>query len=645
MNAKVELTSKITSGEAVSDRHFGLNFVFEYERIGDRSWELFDDIAEMLDIPFLRYPSGGAAEKIFDIYSPNATRFVTPEGKVLKLMGLDRFLDYAASVGMQTTLVVPTAQLLELVPSDRFRDFDPDHEAAVRDFIRLALERAGPQGIAAFELGNEYEGHMTSVEYGRVASALAKIVQEEIDQYSADLPARTRFDEPDITVQVWAQSAHGNKSPDDLAQRNQTVMDQFDATEMAAVDALAGHFYYLEGRHPGQVNEHRYDNIDVAIGYAADLMRAWERAGHAGLDFVFSEWNVLFKSTSGLGLSQAPVLLEMFTSFLAEGVDHLDFWSAQYKATSLAQADGQLMTAGVLFDLLKQNVLGGEVLDLPQTSDDYALHGFDLGDQVVLFISSLTSAEQNISVALSEEWSGYGVSALTRIGVDEGGTDGKYRDLRGLEAHEDPDATLDITHGDGAVARRADGFELDLGAHEVAMVTLDDMARPVNLKGTDGVDLLTLTPAGGQVKGLGGDDVLRSGSGDDRLEGGDGNDLLVGSRGVDAMLGDRGRDTFEFRSLPTLTTIEDFEPGRDVFDFNALSFQSARFVLDLGQTGFARMSSDTSDDPYEALTVSARQRGEDVHVLFSEAGGVSGRIVVKDVLLGDLSLADFGFGS
>lgn len=647
MSTRVRLTDKFETGETVAESHFGLNFVFEYERIGDRPWEKFDDIAESLDTQFIRYPGGTAAETVFDIYDPNATRFVKPDGEVLNLMGLDRFLDYTSAQEMQPIIIVPTYALMHYPDGDSRKDFNPIHEDAVRAFVRSALEQAGPSGIKAFELGNEYESYMTSIEYGRVASSLAEIVQDEIDQYKADLPASATFNEPDISVQIWGQSVHGGISLEELELRNERVMAEFDDTEMAAVDALVSHFYYYEGRHDGEVNEHRYDNIDTSISYATDLMQDWARAGHTGLDFVFSEWNVLFQSDSNIGLSQAPVLLEMFTSFISQGVDQLDFWSAQYHATSLAQSNGQMMMAGILFELMKDNVMGGEVLDLPQVSDDYALHGFDMGNQVVLFFSSATPAEQELSVLLSGDWDNYTVSSATHIGVDESTADGSYRKLRDLEAYEDPDATLDVTQVDVDSLTIADGFELDLGAHEVMMVTLN--APPMrdsraNETGTSRADILSLDAKGGQLKGLAGNDVLESGRGNDRMDGGAGHDRLIGSKGVDAMIGGRGSDTFEFNDIPTHTTIEDFTLGVDAVDLTGLSQQSSYFQLNVGDTGFGRMSAGSQDDLYGSVSVAARQVGDDTHLRISEDGKLTGRIVLKDIEMDDLSMSDFGFG-
>lgn len=64
-----------------------------------------------------------------------------------------------------------------------------------------------------------------------------------------------------------------------------------------------------------------------------------------------------------------------------------------------------------------------------------------------------------------------------------------------------------------------------------------------DLIGTEGDDVLTGTSTGETICGLGGDDKIYGGGGDDRLVGGDGNDVLVGGPGSDVLHGNAGDDS------------------------------------------------------------------------------------------------------
>jgi len=63
-----------------------------------------------------------------------------------------------------------------------------------------------------------------------------------------------------------------------------------------------------------------------------------------------------------------------------------------------------------------------------------------------------------------------------------------------------------------------------------------------DIVGTAGDDVLVGTDAGETICGLGGDDVIEGGGGDDLLRGGPGNDVLRGGEGRDVLLGGGGHD-------------------------------------------------------------------------------------------------------
>ena len=306
---QVTISPLSSRGSEITAADFGMNIVLGYERFGSQPWEKFDEIQAQVGSQAVRFPGGTMSEQLFDYSNPNATSAVASNGAILQLITPDAFLDYCAATLTKATIDLPVMQLLT---EDKYgsRDFDPSKADEVRSYIDHLLEKAGPQGIATFELGNEYATYMTSTEYGKVASALALIVHQEMDKYYTAHPGNDAT-RPDIAVQVWGQSTGGTYSIADLASRNHTVMAQFSAEELASITAVTNHFYYHEGANPGEANYHTYTNIQTSVGYCLDMMNEWSTLTGRDLDNVFSEWNVSLKDTTNTGLKQIPVLLDL----------------------------------------------------------------------------------------------------------------------------------------------------------------------------------------------------------------------------------------------------------------------------------------------------------------------------------------------
>ncbi|MEM9344373.1 MAG: calcium-binding protein [Pseudomonadota bacterium] len=534
---QVDLVLGDAQGEVIDAEHFGMNFAFQWERIGDKPWEKFDEVAADVGAQHVRYPGGAAAETMFDMRNPNKESFTQPDGSVQEIKPLDEFLAYANANGISPTIIVPTLPLLTDQVVNGHRDFDAAWEGDLKAFIKETLAQS--DGIQAFELGNEYQTHMTSLEYGRVASSAAKIIDEAIKEFRIENGLGADWPAPDIAVQVWNQSVNGGLSVEELAHRNEVVRAEFDAEETAAVDAVVGHYYYLDGRNAGAVDENSYDNIEASIGVSTDLMDAWTEDGFAGIDYRFSEWNVSHHSSVDIGLQQAPVMLKMFSTFLAEGVDVLDFWSTQYHATSLAHPDGSLGVAGQLFALMAENLIGAQSVEIGIGSDLIDVHAFEGGDALHLFVSSLTTDPVDISLGFDWAAAGYSPVSATFIEVDETAADGAYRDLADLPVYLEPDLPTYLTVGafDGTV-------ELD----PYQTVLLEFVRAPQgtdgddDLTGDDGANVLDGGLGSDVLRGEGGADVLVGGAGFDWLEGGDGADDLQGGAQADNLFGDAGDD-------------------------------------------------------------------------------------------------------
>ena len=80
------LTIGQTPSDAITNAHFGLNFVFEHETIGDKPWDKFDEVLEHSNTHYVRYPGGTAGETVFDIQNPNATLKLIDLGVVVMVV-------------------------------------------------------------------------------------------------------------------------------------------------------------------------------------------------------------------------------------------------------------------------------------------------------------------------------------------------------------------------------------------------------------------------------------------------------------------------------------------------------------------------------------------------------------------------------
>ena len=216
MPTAAEITIEVNNGAVVTEDHFGLNHVFEFEAIGDRPWEKFDELVEFTGLKTIRYPGGVSAETIFDITDPNASTYIDENGQVRSLTPLDEFLSFCNAVDAQAVIVIPVVQLLTDDMPYGQRAFDSQHSDAVRGFILEVLETSFPNPIGAFELGNEYEGYMTAAEYGKLSGDIVTIVDEVIEQFYNDHEAYFGLEQPGIFVQSWVQNVTGLNSVETL---------------------------------------------------------------------------------------------------------------------------------------------------------------------------------------------------------------------------------------------------------------------------------------------------------------------------------------------------------------------------------------------------------------------------------------------
>lgn len=544
--------STLNTGQITSE-HFGLNFVYEFESFGDRPWDRFDEVVESTGVRVIRYPGGSEAETVFDIRNPNAETATLPNGTTREVTPLNEFLAFINENNLQSVIIIPTQMALSENYVNGFRDFDETWEQDIKNFVKETIAASMPTGIQSFELGNEYQAYMTPVEYGRVASRMATIVDEAINEYWAEHQVGESIEQPNIAVQIWFDSPGEGMSIDDLITNNNRVMNEFDADEIALVDAVIGHYYYNEGLHLGEENEHGYFNIEESIQISVDLMNAWRDGGANDIEFMVSEWNVSFQGGGDTGLSQIPVLLEMFTSFVSSGVEYLDFWSAQYHSTSLAGSNGALFAAGELFALMTSNLIGTQISDISIESETLDIHAFEDDARIIMFVSSLMETEQPVSISATGWPYEYLLVSSTLISVNEQSADGSYLGTNGWPIYLEPDVEIELisTSFDGL---SNDGIiSFDLNAFETTMLVFYRVPpNAVLIQGTNGNDTLTGTIGNDLIIGSDGDDIFYGGAGEDVLEGGN------------------GQDVFVFNSNSDTARIIDFDHTNDMIDLQFL---------------------------------------------------------------------------
>jgi len=536
MHAELNYDQSTLQGEVVTAKHFGLNFIYGYERVGDLPWEKFDEIVEAVEASVVRYPGGSVTENFFDIQNPNATEITLSDGTVRKVIPLNQFLAYTNSNNINPIIVIPTKMSLTETYTQGHRDFDSSWEDIIYSYVLQVLTDSMPAGVLTFELGNEYESFMTPTEYGRVASSIAEIVDRAIEDFWLEREVPDSLARPKIAVQIWGEAAGEGKSIDDLISHNSSVLAEFNPSEISAIDAVVSHLYFREGRHTGKENEHNYENIDTIIGISADLVNTWNENSN-NIEYIISEWNVSHNGAGNTGLAQIPVLLEMFSSFLVHGVEQLDFWSARYQTTSLANPNGTLGAAGNLFSLMQTYLVGSHVSDLSVESEEIDIHAFESEDSFVFFVSSLVTEQVNVNLGMETILNEFAMVSAILIGVDQSSADGNYKELTDLPIYLEPDVTFNMSNIFNGGAIIGNGFNLDIAAYETVVFIF----KKVPEFEVSGINE-TGTIAGEMLEGSADDDFLRGLLGDDRLLGYDGSDWLYGGDGSDTINGGAGDD-------------------------------------------------------------------------------------------------------
>lgn len=439
-------------GSQASQGLFGANVLAtrsSLEQGGD-----YDRLIEELGVGSFRYPGGSLTERYFDITDPNATIVADRDtGELREFIPLNEALNYAGEEGLSVTIVIPTRNLLSETTDangDRFAAIDED---ALRGFVRDVVTGVhGSAEIEAFELGNEYwgSGQMSSVEYGRLASEMAVIVNDELslqnsdaeiivqsgtnfdfarlsDDYSADMSSADILADLNTTynLNLGADSLYSSGAINWTHVANEMILSEFDSeAERAAVDQVAVHVYSR-----GQVNEGQRSF------FLNETDETWgEQIPDAQI--AVTEWNTAGNTdsldrSSDYGLFQSHEMINIMEEFMRFDVEQAHVWPLiQNTPNTLSVDDGQadLTPGGAMFNMMQEAMPGKIALDLtPEAGRDtevqeegISLHGFWEPDELLFYIAATDADGADTEVDFSGLITDAGRVEISILGVADG---------------------------------------------------------------------------------------------------------------------------------------------------------------------------------------------------------------------------------
>lgn len=411
-------------GTNYSDELFGGNILATRGELSGQGQ--YADAIEDLRITTLRWPGGSLTEKSFDINHPDAETVVDANtGEVDTWIGLTEFFTFAEANNHAVSIVVPTRFNLSEQTDSRGNRYPEFSEEDLRTFVRdVASGEYGSPTIHAFEIGNEYwhSGLMNSVEYGRLASEMADIIDSELHIVSKTVPeaceiqvtvqmgnnfgtARIGQEYQDLTAEETLAALsedYGFAFTDDVLYNDGTVnfghvnnlliMNEFieDGT-MGSVDGVIAHIYSL--------------GEDIQYSRIADLELLNETwiSQFPDLEIHVTEWNQRgvtgrLERDEDYGLHQAEEMLNLMEEFSRLGVDHAHVWPL-INFTDNALNNGwtydETNAPGAMFRLMSENLPGKALLDLNPTSErvteaefeNINVHGFAGEGELLLYVT------------------------------------------------------------------------------------------------------------------------------------------------------------------------------------------------------------------------------------------------------------------
>lgn len=483
-------------GDTFTQLHFGANILATVDQLGAEG--TYDDVIADLGVTHVRYPGGALTERLFDLSDPtNPAPISLVTGEAEDFLPYDEFMAWAEDNNIAVTVVLPTLRRMTEetdANGNRYPEFDEDE---LRGFIRDTLDgQYGSPEIKAFEIGNEYygSGEMSSVEYGRLASEMAAILDDEINAH----PDAAMFQDTDIIVQMGYNYKHadlrseyadyetsqealaalsedyGMEFPEDLFTfnsgdvswsrvANALLVREFDQPEeIQAVDGVVAHVY---GRGFDAQNSWYYDYSvadDVFVDHFDDITK------------YVTEWNSHSHPYEGeenetYGLVNAHEMINLSEAMTSFDVEAANVWAVQQNtATDLAGREGitELTAPGEMFKMMSESLPGLRKIDLDGSTrretelveENQTVHFFADEDRAVFFIAANGEEGADVDIDATGIFSGAQDVTVDILGVAEG--DNPLSRFAEAEVRDLSDET-DFS----------DGFiQAELGAYEIMRV-------------------------------------------------------------------------------------------------------------------------------------------------------------------------------
>jgi len=413
----------------------------------------YAEAIDYLGVTGLRFPGGSLTEYVFDINDPDKPVVYNPDLDVTwNMIGLSDFMEYADQAGHPVTIVVPTRTQLSEETDENGNRYCQIDESDLRQFISsLVNGDYGDAEIEAIEIGNEYwgSGQMTALEYGRLASEMSTIINDELsragnfdtdiivqkgnnfdysrisDEYEG-VPPREALNDLNETysLELGDNALFSDGSVNWAFVNASIIMSEFDTSEeWQSIDGVVTHIYSR-----GEAAETtRYFDLD-------QMNQTWI-AENPNLEIYITEWNL--KSEPNLerdedyGLFQAQEMLNIMEEFIRTGVDNAHVWPL-VQNTANPLAEGTEFTSatppGEMFALMSETLPGKVLLDLNPSSRDtedqdgnVSTHMFAGENELVLYVmnGSKTSGA-TADIDLSGFVDDFGSFEALVLGVDEG---------------------------------------------------------------------------------------------------------------------------------------------------------------------------------------------------------------------------------
>ncbi|EPX83880.1 type I secretion target repeat protein [Salipiger mucosus DSM 16094] len=450
---KLELSG---AGEEVAEGLFGANILAHRNSLDEAV--NYDELVDDVRVHTLRYPGGSVTEDYFDFANPDReVVFDRETGEQSDFIQISEFMQFAEDEDLSAVLVLNTRDQLSDetdANGDRYADID---EEGLRQFVNDAVTgKWGDVDIAGFEIGNEYwgSGRMSATEYGRVASEMATIIDDELRSLEGDYAQAA---DTEVIVQMGTNFNHSSLDEDyegmshaeildavndrydlDLEElpsngftgiNNEIIMSHFDTPEeVDAMDAVVGHVYSKVGDDTGDwQRSYMLDAIDETWG---------QDPRFADKETYVSEWNQhsntgAHEDHEDYGLKNSHELLNMIEEFADHGVDEAQVWPLLQNSSaslSLGREYQELTPTGKMYAMMSENLPGKSVLDMRGDGEmadnasfpDMDVHGFYGDGEAVFYLASNSDQAISQEVDVSGLLKDAGTLEITVLGVEEG---------------------------------------------------------------------------------------------------------------------------------------------------------------------------------------------------------------------------------